>query len=60
MLTRGFQTSTKGIYAIGGAISPSHILIEQQGVLKEQKHTNLIYTAVKDGVRAVRAIADQA
>jgi thioredoxin reductase len=57
MLTPELQTSVKGIYAIGGAISPTYILIEEQGVLKEQKHSNLIYTAVKDGVRVAAAIA---
>lgn len=59
MLTPDFQTSAKGIYAIGGAISPTYILIKEEGVLKEQKHANLIYFAVKDGARAVEAIAKQ-
>ena len=57
MLSPEFETSTKGIHAIGAAISPTHILIEEEGLLKEQKHTNLIYTAIKDGVLAVQAIA---
>ncbi len=59
MLTPELQTSVKGIYAIGGAISPTYILIEEQGVLKEQKHSNLIYTAVKDGVGVAAAIAQR-
>ena len=59
MLTPDFETGTKGIFAIGGAVSPTYILIEQEGVLKETKHSNLIYMAVKDGVRAVQAIADR-
>jgi hypothetical protein len=54
-----FETGTKGIFAIGGAISPTYILIEQEGVLKETKHSNLIYMAIKDGVRAVQAVADR-
>jgi thioredoxin reductase len=57
MLTRDLQTSIKGVYTIGGAISPTYILIKEEGVLREQKHTNLIYTAVKDAVRAAEAIA---
>ncbi len=57
MLTPELQTSTKGIYSIGGAISPAYIRIEEEGVLKEQKHSNLIHMAVKDGVQAVEAIA---
>jgi thioredoxin reductase len=57
MLTPEFQTSVKGIYAIGGAISPTYILIKEQGVLREKKHSNLIYTAVRDGVRVAHAIA---
>lgn len=56
MLTPEFQGSVKGIYAIGGAISPAYIRIEEQGILREQKHTNLIYTAVKDAVQVIEAI----
>jgi thioredoxin reductase len=59
MLTPNFETGTKGIFAIGGAVSPAYILIEQEGVLKETKHSNVIYMAIKDGVRAVQAVADQ-
>ena len=59
MLTPDFETGTKGIFAIGGAVSPTYILIEQEGVLKESRHSNLIYMAIRDGVRAVQAIADQ-
>ena len=57
MLTPEFQTSIKGIYAIGGAISPAYIRIEEEGIFNEQKHTNLIYTTVKDGVQVIEAIA---
>jgi thioredoxin reductase len=59
MLTPELQTSVKGMYAIGGAVSPAYILISEKGVLREEKHTNLIYTAVKDGVRVVESIAQQ-
>ena len=59
MLTPGFQTSVKGVYAIGGAISPAHIVIKGDGSFKEQKHSNLIFTAVKDAVDAVADIAER-
>lgn len=51
------QSSIKGIYAIGGAISPAYIEIQEEGSFKERKHANLIYTAVKDAVCAVDHIA---
>ena len=57
MLTPEFQTSTKGLYAIGGAISPAYIIIQEEGTFKEQKHPNLIFTAIKDGIRAIEDIA---
>ncbi len=57
LLTKDFQTSVKGIYAIGGAISPAYIEVQEEGTFKEKKHTNLIYTAIKDAVRAVDHIA---
>jgi thioredoxin reductase len=56
LLTPGFQTSSRSIYAIGGAISPAYIEIQEQGAFKEKKHSNLIFSAVKDGVRAVEDI----
>ena len=56
MLTPACQTSTRGIYAIGGAISPAFIVIGGDGSFKEQKHSNLIYTAIKDAVLAVEDI----
>ena len=59
MLTPAFQTSVKGIYAIGGAISPAHISIQGDGSFKEQKHSNLIFTAVKDAVLAIENIAER-
>lgn len=48
MLTDSLETNKKGIYAIGGAISPSYMEIGQDGIIKETKHSNLIYTAVLD------------
>jgi thioredoxin reductase len=59
ILSPDFQTSIRGIYAIGGAVSPAYIEIQEEGSFKERKHTNLIYTAVKDAVRAVDHIATQ-
>ena len=57
MLTPGLQTSAKGVYAIGGAISPAYIEIQEEGAFKEKKHSNLIYSAIVDGVNAVEDIA---
>ncbi len=57
MLTPEFQTSTKGLYAIGGAISPAYIIIQEEGTFKEQKHPNLIFTAIIDGIQAIEDIA---
>ncbi len=57
LLTAALQSSTRGMYVIGGAISPVHIMIEEEGAFREKKHPNLIYTAVRDGVRAAEDIA---
>jgi thioredoxin reductase len=59
MLSPEHQSSIKGIYAIGGAISPAYIEVREEGSFVECKHTNLIYTAVKDAARAVDHIAAQ-
>ncbi len=48
MLSDHLETNRKGIYAIGGAISPSYMEIGSDGIIKEKKHSNLIYTAVLD------------
>ncbi|ABK18090.1 NAD(P)-binding domain-containing protein [Syntrophobacter fumaroxidans] len=57
MLNSCFQTSVKGVYAIGGAISPAYLLVEEEGALREKKHSNLIFKAVQDGVHAAEDIA---
>ena len=57
MLTPSFQTSTQGIYAIGGAISPAYISSPGDGSFMEQKHSNLIFTAIRDAVCAMEDIA---
>ena len=51
------QTSTKGIYAIGAAISPSYAFVGEDGTLQRIKHSDLIFTAIRDGVQAVEDIA---
>jgi thioredoxin reductase len=48
MLSEHLETNKKGIFAIGGAISPSYMQIGSDGIIKEKKHSNLIYTAVLD------------
>ncbi|HCY85626.1 MAG TPA: pyridine nucleotide-disulfide oxidoreductase [Desulfobacteraceae bacterium] len=48
MLSTHLETSHKGIFAIGGAISPSYMEIGADGIIKEKRHSNLIYTAVID------------
>jgi thioredoxin reductase len=48
MLTQDLETNKKGIYALGGAISPSYMMIADDGIIKETKHSNLIYTAMLD------------
>jgi len=57
VLDAGFQASTEGVYAIGAAISPFYGVIGKDGALERKKHTDLIFTAVKDGVMAVEEIA---
>ena len=53
MLSDHLETNRKGIYAIGGAISPSYMEIGSDGIIKEKKHSNLIYTAVLDASRVM-------
>jgi len=56
MLSHYFETSKKGIYAIGGAVSPSYMEIGADGIIKEKKHSNLIYTAVWDAKKVIDKI----
>jgi len=56
MLSHHLETNRKGVYAIGGAISPSYMEIGEDGIIKEKKHSNLIYTAVVDATIAVEKI----
>ncbi len=48
MLSHALETSRRGIFAIGGAVSPSYMEINTEGIIKEKRHSNLIYTAVLD------------
>ena len=53
MLTRHLESSKKGLYAIGGAISPSYMEIGADGTIQEKRHSNLIYTAVRDAKKVM-------
>ncbi len=59
MLSHALETSHKGIFAIGGAISPSYMEIGLDGMIKEKRHSNLIYTAVVDAKVAMDEILAQ-
>jgi thioredoxin reductase len=55
-----FQTSVKGIYAIGGAISPTYLCKNWvNGHQEKVRHPNIIHTAVKDGVSVIEHIAGE-
>lgn len=55
LLTSEFESTRKGVYVIGGAISPSFMKISE-GAITEEKHPNLIYTAINDAYHVVEAI----
>ena len=59
MLDANYQTSSSGIYAIGGAVSPSYIAVEEKGSFQEVKHPNLIFTAVRDAEIAMADIVER-
>jgi thioredoxin reductase len=56
LLSTGLETSRKGIYALGGSISPSYMEVQSDGTIKEKKHSNLIYTAIRDAMTVVDGI----
>ncbi|MBI1920142.1 MAG: NAD(P)-binding domain-containing protein [Geobacter sp.] len=56
LLTAEFESTRKGVYVIGGAISPSFMKISA-GAIQEEKHPNLIYTAINDAYHVVEAIS---
>lgn len=55
LLTSDFESTRKGVYVIGGAISPSFMRIAE-GSIQEERHPNLIYTAVNDAYYVVEAV----
>ena len=55
LLTAEFESTRKGVYVIGGAISPSFMKISSGSIL-EEKHPNLIYTAINDAAQVVDSI----
>jgi thioredoxin reductase len=58
LLTADFESTRKGVYVIGGAISPSYLKISE-GAITEEKHPNLIYTAINDSHHVVESIRAQ-
>lgn len=55
LLSSDFESTRKGVYVIGGAISPSYMKISE-GSIAEERHPNLIYTAINDAYYVVEAI----
>lgn len=55
LLTSEFESTRKGVFVIGGAISPSYMKISE-GAIAEAKHPNLIYTAINDAYHVVEAV----
>lgn len=55
LLTGEYESTRKGVYVVGGAISPSFMRISS-GAILEQKHPNLIYTAINDAFHVVESI----
>ena len=55
LLTADFESTRKGVYVIGGAISPSYMKISS-GSIQEERHPNLIYTAINDAHHVVESI----
>ena len=55
LLTAEFESTRKGVYVIGGAISPSFMKIAE-GSIQEEKHPNLIYTAINDAYHVVEGV----
>jgi len=58
LLSSEFESTRRGVYVIGGAISPSYMKISE-GAITEEKHPNLIYTAVNDAYHVVEAIREK-
>jgi thioredoxin reductase len=56
LLTAEYESTRKGVYIIGGAISPSFMKIAE-GSIQEEKHPNLIYTAINDAHQVIEGIS---
>jgi len=54
LLSAEYESTRKGIHIVGGAISPSYMKIAD-GVIQEERHPNLIYTAINDAFHVVEA-----
>ncbi|MDZ7582954.1 MAG: hypothetical protein U5R30_20830 [Deltaproteobacteria bacterium] len=54
MLTPSFQTSQKGIYAIGGAVSPAYIEIQAEGTFKSAALQLILYGRARRVHRRLR------
>ena len=57
LLNQRMMSSKKGIYAIGGSVSPAYMEIKGEGTIQERKHSNLIFTAVQDASVALSDIS---
>jgi thioredoxin reductase len=55
LLNADFESTRRGVYVVGGAISPSYMKISG-GAIQEERHPNLIYTAINDAYHVVEAI----
>ncbi|NOY14257.1 MAG: NAD(P)-binding domain-containing protein [Deltaproteobacteria bacterium] len=55
LLTADYESTRKGIYVIGGGISPSYMCISGSSI-QEQQHPNLIHTAINDAYHVVEVI----
>ena len=58
LLTAALGSTRRGVFLAGGAISPSYMKISE-GTIQEEKHPNLIYTAINDAYYIVEAIKSQ-
>lgn len=54
--SKSYLILEKGIFANGGAISPSYMEMGDDGIIKEKKYSNLIYTAVWDAKKVMDKI----
>ncbi|HJV66610.1 MAG TPA: NAD(P)-binding domain-containing protein [Geomonas sp.] len=55
LLTGDFESTRKGVYVIGGAISPAYMRITK-GAIQEERHPNLIHTAINDAYHVIQSV----